>query len=73
LSGQALLLGFSSSAFYAVANALFVVAYGSVYLPQVYLTAAVVGFLFSVALAQLQRRWAILTARRPLAQKTRWL
>ena len=50
LSGQSFFLGFSSSVYYAVANTLFVVAYGSAYLPRVYLTAAVVGFLFGLVL-----------------------
>ena len=42
LIGQSLCMGFSTSVFYTVANALFLTDYGADYLPYVYLLCALV-------------------------------
>ena len=59
LAGQAFAFGLSESLLLIVANAIFLDAYGSKWLPLTYVGIAVVGTLFAAGVARIVRRWPL--------------
>jgi HEAT repeat protein len=59
LVGQSFFLGYGFALLYTVANALFLLDYGSDFIPYTFLAIAVVVPLFSFAFSSLQKRWPL--------------
>jgi ATP/ADP translocase len=59
LVGQSFFLGYAFALLYTVSNTLFLLHYGSQFLPYVFIAIAVVVPLFSFVFAQLQKNWAL--------------